>query len=223
LNYFRLSLLAANLAVALFIFGKSSLDPNFADVAPFAFPSEVPLPQWQLLESQPLPVNAKQSRSDSAFKAGRLYRYRQNDYLLDVEVRYVVRTEGATDKLILKHPTIQSSSPENMTGKMRQRQGIGYHTTFLRQGRAYLSSCINPYGGSTVTQKQFIHNRDTYDLQLNRVPHILLGREDWKDYRCLWTYSSIPLNNISSEKAYQTLELAWDSWYQWWRSRFPKP
>ena len=219
----RLSLLAVNLTVVLFVLGKSILDPNFAKGTPFDFPPEVSLPEWQFLENNPLKVNSKEGNVSSVFKAGRKYRYFQNNIPLDIEMRYVVRTQGQVEQFITQHPSIQSSPPQEISGKMRQQQGIGFYTVFVHQERAYLSSCINPYGGSTVTTEQFNHNRNTYDPQLSRLLPVLLGREDWRDYRCLWTYMSIPLKNSSSEEAYQTLEKVWISWYEWWSPRFPKP
>lgn len=219
----RLSLLALNLAAALFVLGKSFLDPNFAKVTLFEFPPEVDLPNWQFIESQALEVDSPKGNEDSVFTSGRLYRYGHNDLPLEVEMRYVVRTQGAVDELILKHPTVQSSPPKDMTGKMGEIEGVGFHVTFVHQQRAYLSSCINPRGVSTVTKEQFNNNRNTYDPQLNRLLPVLLGREDWKDYRCLWVHLSIPLTESSPESAYSTLETAWQSWYQWWSLRFPKP
>jgi cyanosortase A-associated protein len=49
-----------------------------------------------------------------------------------------------------------------------------------------------------------------------------LGQEGLKDRRCLWAHLSVPLKNSSPEAAYQVLEKAWFSWYQWWQPRFPK-
>ncbi|MCZ8188639.1 MAG: cyanoexosortase A system-associated protein [Microcystis sp. LE19-338.1B] len=219
----RLSLLAVNLVAALLVLGKSFLDPNFAQTAPFEFPPEVNLPDWRFIESKPLKVHSSKDRGDSVFRAGRFYHYRYHDLPLKVEMRYVVRTQGAVDELILKHPTVQSSPPEDMKGKMGEIEGVGFHVTFVHRQRAYLSSCINPRGASTVTPEQFKHNRNTHDSQLNRLFPVLLGREDWQDYRCLWAHLSVPLTELSPEEAYSSLETAWQSWYHWWSSRFPKP
>ena len=52
----RISLLATTFGGVLFVMGKSIFSPIASNrtVAPFIFPSEVPLQNWQLLASRPL-------------------------------------------------------------------------------------------------------------------------------------------------------------------------
>lgn len=87
--------------------------------------------------------------------------------------------------------------------------------------QAYLDACINPQGGSTFTSDLFDANRIRYDLQFARLLPWLLGHQELRDKRCLWTHLSIPLDRSSSD-AYVSLEQAWFSWHKWWSSRFPK-
>jgi len=84
-----------------------------------------------------------------------------------------------------------------------------------------LRSCINPRGPGVITYEQFIQNRYTYDWQPSRLLPVLLGQEPLRDHRCLWTYLSLPLENLSEQQAYSILEEVWLSWYQWWHPRFP--
>jgi cyanosortase A-associated protein len=79
--------------------------------------------------------------------------------------------------------------------------------------RAYLDACINSRGGSTFTEEQFRANRIQYDVQFNRLLPWLLGQQELRDQRCLWTHLSIPLNQSSPESSYHILENAWFSWY----------
>ncbi|NES21880.1 MAG: cyanoexosortase A system-associated protein [Symploca sp. SIO3E6] len=220
---FRLPLLAVNFAAAVFVLGKSILEPTVGILTPFDFPPDVSLPQWQPVESKSLEVVNPDGEAGSTFLVGRQYQYLQNDYLLDIEMRYVVRTQGEVNLFIQKHPLIQSSPPEEeLSGKIIHRQGTGFSVFFTHQERAYLSACINPRGESTVTIEQFSQNQDTYDTQLSRLFPVLLGRETWRDNRCLWTYMSLPLQDASPEQAYRILEAAWESWYEWWSQNFPQ-
>jgi len=220
----RIPLLAVNFAAAVFVLGKSIFEPTIATLTPFDFPPDVSLPQWLSVESKSLKVVNKDTEAGSTFLVGRHYQYLQNNYPLDIEMRYVVRTEGEVNNFIREHPLIQSSPPEEeLSGKVIHRRGIGFSVLFIHQERAYLSACINPRGESTVTREQFIQNQDIYDTQLTRLLPVLLGRESWRDNRCLWTYMSLPLQeNSSPEQAYSVLEQAWESWHEWWSQNFPK-
>lgn len=216
----RISLLATTFGGVLFVMGKSIFSPIASNrtVAPFIFPSEVPLQNWQLLASRPL---AAQATGNEKTLSGRHYQYIHNGLLLDIEMRYIVDTDGDV-QLLLQH---FSFIPPSVTDVLNlyQRQEGGFYSLFVQQKKAYLSACINPYGGSTVTNVQFVQNRNTYDLQLNCLLPWLFGREPLTDRRCLWTNLSIPFKNTSPAPTYQTLETVWDSWYRWWVPRFPKP
>lgn len=212
----RIPLLAVTLSGVLLVLGKSILYPAVSSrtVTPFVFPSAVSLLEWQPLPSHPL---VDQTAKHPNYLSGRHYQYIQNNLPLNIEMRYVVDTAGDVKDFIKTYTSIPSSPV------LRQQEGIGFYSLFIYQGKAYLSTCINPHGGSTVTARQFKQNRNTYDLQLGRLLPWLLGQENLKDERCLWTHLSIPLRDSSPEPAYLLLESAWFSWYQWWRPRFPKP
>lgn len=187
--------------------------PSKPSVTPLAFPSSVPLQEWQPLPSYPL-VNSATDRVN--YLSGRHYRYIQNSLPLDIEMRYIVDTDGEVKNLLKNYDSISASLV------LRQKDGLGFYGLFTHQEKAYLSACINPYGVSTFTERQFKQNHNAYALQFNRLLPWLLGQGNLKDERCLWTNLSIPLNSSTSEVAYQKLETIWVSWYQWWRPRFPK-
>lgn len=211
----RIPFLAVTLSSVFLVLGKVILYPAVSNrtATPFVFPPAVPLPEWQTLPSQSL---VAQTTQDPNYISGKRYQYTQKSLPLDIEMRYLVNTVGDV-KDFLKTYTSISLSPT-----LRQQEGVGFYGLFTYQGKAYLSSCINPYGGSTVTDNQFKQNRNTKDLQISRLLPWLLGQEDLKDERCLWTQLSIPLRYSSPEPTYQILEKAWFSWHQWWQPRFPK-
>jgi cyanosortase A-associated protein len=217
----RISFLAITFGGVCFALGKSILYPSVSDRTPlpFVFPPAVSLPEWQPVASSPLVSTTEES---SNYLVGRHYRYIKQGLSLDIEMRYLVQTDGNVNFFIKKYKTIPSS-PGQLLPVLRQQEGVGSYNLFVHQGRAYLSTCINPRGGSTVTNNQFILNRYLYDVRLGRLLPWLLGQVELRDMRCLWAHMSVPLNNSSPENAYKTLEKAWVSWYKWWSPRFPNP
>lgn len=216
----RISLLAVIFGSALFVLGKTTLAPVAGNsiVTSFVFPTGVPLSQWQLSLSRPLadPIT-KGPKSP-----GRHYRYIQKNISLDIDMRYIVDTHGNVKSFIEKYYSLPLSSGQ-LALVLRHQEGIGFHNLFADQQRAYLSTCINASGGSTVSASQFRRNRFIYDIRLSRLFPWLLGQGTIRDRRCLWAHLSVPLKNSAPEDAYRILETAWFSWYQWWSPRFPKP
>lgn len=212
---FRISLQAVILSGVLLVLGKVILYPALGSrtFALFVFPSAVPLPGWQPLSNHALVAPAAKHLN---YISGRHYQYIQKDLPLDIEMHYLVDTDGDVKKFIKSYTSVASAA-------LRHQEEIGFYGLFTYQGKAYLSSCINPHGGSTFTDRQFKQNRNTQDMQPSRLLPWLLGQENFKDERCLWTQLSIPLKHSSPERGYRILESAWFSWYQWWRLRFPKP
>lgn len=221
---YRQILLTLTFTGVFFTLGRFSLDPTAGNrpVTPFAFPEVVPLPGWQPLASRPLPL-PKQKDADSykGVLASRSYLYRQNNQQLEIEMRYLVGTLGELEDHLKVHASMQLQDGQ-LLQNLRQQQGVGFYSLFVHQGRSHLTACINPRGGSTVTSAQFLANRHTYDLKLQRLVPWLLGKESLRDRRCLWAHLSTPLNQVSAETTYPVLEQAWLSWYQWWIPRFPQ-
>ncbi len=217
----QFSLLVATFGSTLLVLGKSVLYPRLGmhRATPFVFPAVVPLTEWQPLPSSSL---NKQTKLSAQELSGKHYRYMQKDLSLDIEMRYLVNTDGDVNTF-LKSYMRQSLSGGQLLGVLRQQDGVGFHRLFVDRGRVYLSTCINPRGGSTVTGKQFRQNRNTYDLNFNRLLVWLLARGQVRDERCLWAHLSVPLKNASPEETYPLLEKVWVSWYQWWSQHFPKP
>lgn len=221
----RQMLISLTLAGVFLTLGRFSLDPNAGKrpMAAFSFPSVVPLPEWQLLESSPIAEPTVRRTDDKddfgAILANRKYLYRQNDQQLEIEMRYAGGTFGDLQFYLNDYASIWLENAK-LLQNLRQQEGVGFYSLFVHQGRSHLAACINPRGGSTVTIAQFFANRRTYDLQVGRLVPWLLGKESLQDRRCLWTHLST--NHGSAETTYPVLEKAWRSWYQWWSARFPQ-
>ena len=213
----RIYLLAITLAGVLLVAGKLIFYPSIGNYyeTKFEFPESVPLAEWKMQQTAPLEIT-----KTSEFKTARKYEYQKDGMALEIEMRYAVNTIGDVEGMMKGH-TILKSSPGKLV--LANTQGTGFHGILQKQNRLYLSSCINPRGGSTVTREQFRYNRNTSDWQPNRILFWLLGRGNIQDRRCLWTQMSVPLDQTTPENAQKILENAWVSWYGWWQPRFPEP
>lgn len=218
----RLPVLIVTFTSALFVFGRTITDSSIGKrtATPFVFPSAVPLPPWQFMSSKPLPNQiVEQLPYGKLILPGMHYRYQQNGIPLKIDMRYEVNTAGDVKQLIEMHTDVKFLPNQPMP--IIREHKLGFYGVYVYQQQAYLDACINPSGGSTFTSAQFDYNRIHYDLQFQRLLLWLLGRQELRDNRCLWTHLSIPLNQ-SDPDAYSTLEQAWFSWYKWWQTRFPK-
>jgi cyanosortase A-associated protein len=220
----RIILLAVTCFGVLCTIGKLILDADAASrqVSNFAFPANVLLKDGQIVESQLLTDSAIQEQKKyDATIAGRRYRYRYDSILLDIEMRYIIGTLGNVEEFIKNNTTI-NLPPSKLFKTVRYQEGIGYYGLFIYQNKAYLSSCINPQGNSTVSTKQFFNNRNIYNIRLNRLLPWLLGEQSFFDRRCLWAHLSTPINDSDYQTTYKVLEKAWFACYLWWNPRFPK-
>ena len=139
-------------------------------------------------------------------------------------MRYLTNTDGDVSSYIQKYTSINEGGDvarKRLSLPLNQKKSVGFYSLFVHRDRAYLSSCINPRGGATVTSEQFSQNRYTYDLDFKRLLRWFVSRVDiWED-RCLWSHLSIDIKNNSIEDTYFVLENAWTSWYEQWRLQLP--
>ena len=218
----RLPVLIITFTSALFVFAKTITDSSIGKRTAtfFVFPSAVPLSQWQFVSSKPLPNQiVEQLPYGKLILPGMHYRYQQNGIPLKIDMRYEVNTAGDVKQLVEMHTDVKFLPNQPMP--IIREHKLGFYGVYVYRQQAYLDACINPSGSSTFTSAQFDYNRIHYALQFQRLLLWLLGRQELRDNRCLWTHLSIPLNQ-SSPDAYSTLEQAWFSWYKWWQTRFPK-
>ncbi|MEY3868685.1 MAG: hypothetical protein RLZZ338_2576 [Cyanobacteriota bacterium] len=212
----RISLLAITFSGVALVLGKILIYPTkYPPIKPFDFPANIPLEGWQMLGKEPISI-----KPGSNIQSTSRYRYQKEKISLDIDMRYLVNTDGSIDKLTEEH-TFAQAFPVRLS--LVNIPGIGWHGLFVTKERAYLSTCINPRGNTTVTDDQFRNNHNTYDIRLDRIVIWLRGRGELRDKRCLWTQMSIPLNQTSQNNAYNLLESAWTSWYKQWENKFPNP
>ncbi|MBD2358423.1 cyanoexosortase A system-associated protein [Tolypothrix sp. FACHB-123] len=172
----------------------------------YSFPESVILPEWQFQSSYPL-SNLR----------GRIYQYKRDKINLQIEMQYEF---GANEELFRQYnPKINSAN--KTAAIIREKNKIGAYSLSIEKNRAYLRSCINPYAPAVITKEQFVYNRYTFDLRLDRLLPVFLQQEPVLNRQCFWAHLSVPVQNSSSENAYQVLENAWISWYPYWHSRFP--
>jgi len=220
----RLGLLAVIFVGTTVTWAKLSATPKMANsegtpTASKPLATTVPLPNWQLVATQPLKLDESQG--------GQRYRYQQNGTTLEIDAHQMV-SDGNVSRYLFVHSPVRTA---NANLNVKFQPNIGYYGLVSVENKAYLSACINPRGESTVTEQQFTQNRYTHDLRPARILPWLMGQESLIDYRCLWILMSVPIGNpptpSSTEratleaKAYQDLETAWFAWSQWWRSHFP--
>ena len=227
-NSLRIPVLAVLFSGALIAVGRAIVTPKIsvAPTAVTALPQTVPIEGWQLTTTNPLKL------TDDGL-GGQYYQYRQSSRnpasptqsspaLLDVEMRSMTGDGNVSRFLFVYSPIRQG----NDKLQERQRSETGSYALLSHAGRAYLTACINPEGGSTVTEQQFVQNHSQNVWQVSRVVTWMMGQGPLSDKRCLWTLMSIPIDSqqspaAASEAAYQTLEAAWVSWYRWWKPNFP--
>ena len=204
-----------------YLIKHESISPSFKNnnkIPAFTFPKQVPLPEWDLVTTGAVRSQLVKAPDyiQGEYVAGQYYNYSHQNLSLEIEIqmRYIVHTNGNLKGLI-----------KTYTGKLAtvlyEAKNIGAYSMFANNGRAYLTACINPRGGSTVTADMFKRNRYLYDLNLRGISGWLRGKKTLWDNRCLWAHLSIPFNNSPSKDTYLILEKTWYDWYRWWSANFP--
>lgn len=198
--------------------------PNSRRAIAYTFPDKFAIKGWQQVSAHPVGapvVKDITAANDSDFMlSGKQYRYRHNNREVDVQMRYIVSTQGDIENYLKKFTEI--TQVKDIQKNIRYKDGIGYYVLLTDSNQAYLTACINPRGGSTVTQAQFLHNRNNYDFTSNRILPWLLGTAILKDNRCLWVQLSTPLDGANSEPAYRILESVWAANYTARLTQFPE-
>lgn len=219
--------------MVLIVLGKVVIAPqkgSSSELAKFEFPHTVPLTGWQARGSGGVKDQPSDRRIQKRLLANKLYQYQHNSLPLQIEMRYTLETSGNVIGFLSNYTTIPSAVIQPALRDERYRPGVGYYLLFVHQQRAYLTSCINPKGGSTVSLPQFRRNRYAHDLQGDRLLKWLVYGDGIRDDRCLWVNMSMPLDRLpldqtranGTKTAYTALEQAWFPWFDWWQTRFPQ-
>ncbi|NJR65524.1 MAG: cyanoexosortase A system-associated protein [Leptolyngbyaceae cyanobacterium CRU_2_3] len=220
----RLPLLQLACLSIFLTLSKLVLDPVAGQrpFAPFSFPRSIPISGWQLVDSQPLGDRRSNLPKYNRVIAGQQYLYQQTaaqkTRQLEIEVRYVVNTDGNIFQLIKEQKAIALK-----TSPTQVKTNIGIYSRFTVDQQTHLTSCINPRGTSTVTSEQFLHNRYTHDGQLDRLFAWSLGQNSLLDKRCLWVDLSMSAETHMSKQVEASLEKVWRDWMMVWQPQFPHP
>ncbi|CAN1209191.1 hypothetical protein TUMEXPCC7403_03145 [Tumidithrix helvetica PCC 7403] len=218
----RFSLLAVIASASLVVLAKSIFDPNVGNPTPFTFPNTIDIANWQPANRSTAIADKDAPRlaSKVRYKVGMHYQFAIDRNPIDIDVRYLFRTTGDVTAFLQDYAELKAE-PDEIRKGIRYKEGLGHYTIFTVRDRIYLSACINPRGQSTVTTEQFDENMSAYALKPNTIISWLLGQDDLRDRRCLWSQLSTSLEGDSVANAEQKLEKAWISWYEWWKPRFP--
>ncbi len=185
-----------------------------------ALPDRLSLNGWHTTEATSLAATRRDAPIASGsglVQFGKQYRLHKNNQQLEVQMHYVVNTKGEPISSVKSTKT----RVKDIQKKIVELDGIGYYELKNDGNIAYLTACINPRGGSTVTRDQFNQNRSNYDFTWSRVVPWVLGKEILKDNRCVWVQISTRLNEANDESAYRLLESVWAANYTAWQSQFP--
>ena len=182
-------------------------------VSAYTFPATVELPSWQFVESHPLPqvfleptTETREVKPQRDFVlSGRAYRYQRGRFTMNIEMRYLIYSVGDLEQY---YEVLGRSPSEPLTNNLRHSQEQGYYAVFKRGDVAYLTACINPRGGSTVTEEQYVYNRRMLDSRPEYWLPWLLGNHSMRDFRCLWTELSLTTPNLDSH-TFVMLEDLW--------------
>ena len=195
-------------------------DAGHHSVADFTFPQSIPLSSWNNTNNQSIAIASAPDNQDNVIHSANLYQYQesQQNAQLDVAMYYVTDTRGDVKSFFLEQTEI---APEILATKEIKQQGNSYYSIFNDSDRTYLSTCLNPTGNSTVTQKQFSQSLNQRPIDLKLLKDWLLGKASIRDRRCLWITISTSNRNLSSTEPEEILQTFWQSWDTWWKPRFP--
>ena len=201
----------------------------------YQFPEQISLSGWELQSSQ----NLEQPLQKGAIAAQQYIFNSPQQADLNISIIYI---KGVTT---IPRDLSFMQLPTNLPITTHYQNTTGHYAVFNYSQRSYLAACINPRGQSTITEEQFMNNRNSYDITGDRLLLYAIGMADLRDTRCLLTIISIPLNNSSSnssnnpqnnsqinnqtnqlnnsltEQNHQKLATIWEQWYQLWQGDFP--
>lgn len=173
------------------------------------------LPGWQLEHSTPL-IYAEKLLDNPAIAKAYLDEYQATGFLtphqLKIERYSIVNRAVDVNELLRTHPQLRGKM---LISETKSTQ-FGPYSRFAVNGQAYLSSCLNPEGPSSLTRQQFNLNRLRYDFLSIKFGEWLLSRAEIPDRRCVWVLASVPVGQ-SVEEAYGVLDAVWRAGVPQWR------
>ncbi|EDX85933.1 hypothetical protein S7335_3636 [Synechococcus sp. PCC 7335] len=205
-------------ATVTLVLGKITLTPatEKGTKTSVDLPEAVPVEGWQARSTAAL---KDQDLDKPSYVEGREYQYINGSAVLDVQARYFSGTNGNVPEFIKTYfPSLAKDTMTKDIWEVRAFEQSGSVLLASDTEVLHLSSCINPYGGSTVSARAYKQNRNFQDIRYRLVPW-LLG-ENLKDERCLWTHMSVISTDAQQKKTPEEMSIlienAWSSWYKWW-------
>ncbi|WP_017325632.1 cyanoexosortase A system-associated protein [Synechococcus sp. PCC 7336] len=177
----------------------------------FEIPAEVSLNSWTAIDTTE--VTGEGQISFGGILAGRNYTYSQGETTLSIETLHLVALDADVRAMVWGNLPVPDYA-------VRHRSGIGYYGLLAYRQQAYLSACINPYGGTTFTGQQFRRNRYLFDIRPRRILAWIQDDAPLQDHRCLLVHFELPLSDLSRAEAFELLESTWFEWHEWWEPRF---
>ncbi|MEN8447650.1 MAG: cyanoexosortase A system-associated protein, partial [Cyanobacteria bacterium J06555_13] len=166
-NRFRLFLLISVFGAALLVLGKVSFLEKSSDFTSkeVRLPESVPLQGWAGRSSTAL---NDQDSTKPDYLVGREYSYAQNSLILSIQVRYIKPTNGNVKGFIKKY--LPSTPLDEEEWEVHTLKGVGSFLLATDRDEIKLSSCLNPYGGSTVSIEEYKRNRNFQDIRYRFIP-----------------------------------------------------
>jgi cyanoexosortase A len=183
-------------------------------------PDKLTVNSWQQVTVKPVVEQKKDTQNpvkSAVVLSGKDYSYLKSDRQLQLQMQYVANTRGESNPFLEK---LSENLIKTSQKQPKYIKGVGYYTLYSDSEQAYLTACINPRGGSTVTSAQFMQNRYKYDVTWSRILPWVFGKEVLRDDRCIWTQLSVPLQGIAASNIYPVLESIWNENYIAWQSLF---
>lgn len=188
--------------------------PKFSSRPKYQLPTQINLANWRSLPSQDLKLPLENLVTARQY----LYSDAANSHQVQIDAIYL----NKVNSFINMTRAINIQYIES-TLQLKYAANIGHYAIFADQDKAYLTSCINPTGQTTLTEAQFNSNQNQYDVVLSRLGLYLLGTGDLRDYRCLFTVISMPITEATNTPInYQYLEASWIDWHRFWKDNFPE-
>ena len=158
------------------------------------------------------------SESQEKIASVKHYQYIKNNLSISVRVSYVVNTRGNVHQLI----ATQTDVAENILNQQRikKHNSLGFYSLFQDNDYAYLSSCLDSQGNTTVTSQQFSENLNQIKINPSLLGKWLVGKASIRDRRCLWFHLSVPLQS-EVNNSHAVLENTWIDLVEWWSPNFP--
>lgn len=199
-------------------------------IASYKFPAQIPLTNWQLTDSYPSSLIAKTltSKSNRAQEedsetenletvlANQIYRYKNDDHLLQINAHYIVNTSGNIKD---HYEKFQGLAKLEKTIEKQTKDGSFLY--FIKDQKPSFIACINYQSKTTSTSSQFgrsLYTSASNNFQVFHVLNWLLGKAVLNDKRCLLLEASIDSRSPDRDAQLMTV---WTELVSYWQKNFP--